>query len=226
MNVVPFIDIHTHSLNIDKETVTVQNISPESEFAAFSGCNFFSAGLHPWHLKSTEENNMLLALLQKKAKADHIVFIGEAGLDKRCATDFEEQKRIFEAQIAIAEENKKTMIIHCIRAYNEVIEMHKKMNPKMTWIFHAYNGSLEMTRQLSTENFMFSFGEYLFLKGTKAIESFKYLPLNKIFFETDENRDNVKQMYRQGAMLKKTSVEELKNAAWDNFNRINKHKIH
>jgi TatD DNase family protein len=220
MNTIPFIDIHSHLFRIDEETIAVQNISPELEFAAFSGRNFFSTGLHPWHLKLPDENNRLLAWVQEKAKVDHVIFIGEAGLDKRYATDFEEQKRVFEAQIIIAEENNKPMIIHCVKAYNEVLEIHKKMNPKMTWIFHAYNGSLEMTRQLSAENFLFSFGEILFLPGTKAIESFKYLPLNKIFFETDENRDNVKQMYRQGAMLKKISGEELKKAVWDNFNHI------
>ena len=220
MNAIPFIDIHTHLSNPDEETITVRNINPELEFAAFSGRNFFSTGLHPWHLKLTEENNRLLALVQETAKVDHVIFIGETGLDKRCTTDFEEQKRIFEAQIIIAEENNKPMIIHCVRAYNDVLEIHKKTNPKMTWIFHAYNGSLEMTRQLAAKNFMFSFGEYLFLPGTKAIESFKYLPLNKIFFETDESRDNVKQMYRQGAMLKKIPDEELKKAVWDNFSRI------
>jgi len=225
MNTVPFIDIHTHLFSLDKETITVKNISTELEFATVSGRNFFSAGLHPWHLKLPEENNQLLAFVREKAKVDKVIFIGEAGLDKRCTTDFEEQKRNFEAQIIIAEENNKPMIIHCVRAYNEVLEIHKKMNPEMTWIFHAYNGSLEMTKQLATENFMFSFGEYLFLPGTKAIESFKYLPLNKIFFETDESRDNVKQMYRQGAMLKKISVEELKKAVRDNFSNIN-HKTH
>ena len=217
---IPYIDIHTHSLNLDDETITIRNISPGLEIAAFSGRNFFSSGLHPWHLKLPEENNILLASVQAAAEINHVIFIGETGLDKRCSTDFEEQKRIFEAQIIIAEENSKPMIIHCIRAYNELLEIHKKMNPRMTWIFHAYNGSLEMTRKLAAENFMFSFGEYLFLRGAKAVESFKYLPLNKIFFETDENRDNVKQMYIHGSILKKTPVEELKKATWDNFNRI------
>ena len=220
MCAIPFIDIHTHSFNLDEETITIQNISPELEIATFSGRNFFSTGFHPWHLKLPEENNKLLDLVQEKAKIDNVIFIGEAGLDKRCTTDFEEQKRVFEAQIIIAEENNKPMIIHCVKAYNEIIEIHRKMNPKMTWVFHAYNGSLEMTRQLATENFMFSFGEYLFLPGVKAIESFKYLPLNKIFFETDESRDNVKQMYKQGSMLKKISGDEFKKVVWDNFNQI------
>jgi TatD DNase family protein len=220
MNSIPYIDIHTHLSLQEKEIIIVQNINPGEKFAEFSGRNFFSVGLHPWHLKSTEINNGLLTLVEEAVKFDHVIFVGEAGLDKRCATDFEEQKRVFEAQVIIAEENNMPLIIHCVRAYNEILEIHKKMKPEMTWIFHGYNGSLEMTRQLASENFLFSFGEILFLPGTKAIESFKYLPLNKIFFETDENNDHVEQMYRQGAMLKKMTVEEIKKATWDNFNRI------
>jgi TatD DNase family protein len=220
MNSIPYIDIHTHLSLPEKEIITVQNINPGEKFAEFSGLNFFSVGLHPWYLQSFEENNGLLALVEEAVELDHVIFVGEAGLDKRCTTDFEEQKRVFEAQVIIAEENRMPLIIHCVRAYNEILEIHKKMKPEMTWIFHGYNGSLEMTRQLASENFLFSFGEILFLPGTKAIESFKYLPLNKIFFETDENNDHVEQMYRQGAMLKKMPVEEIKKATWDNFNRI------
>jgi TatD DNase family protein len=220
MNDIYFVDIHTHSCNIDEEIIAVRNISLELEFKTLSTSNFFSAGLHPWHIKLPEDSNVLLSLVREKTKIDHVIFVGETGLDKRCTTDFEEQKRIFEAQAIIAEENNKPMIIHCIRAYNEILAVYKKLHPQMTWIFHAYNGSIEMTRQFAAENFMFSFGEYLFLPGTKAIESFKYLPLNKIFFETDESCESVKQMYKQGALLKKISDNELKKAVWHNFNRI------
>lgn len=219
MNTIPFIDIHTHLCNRDEETIAVHNMNPELEVKNLSGRNFFSAGLHPWYIKLPEENNMLLLLVKEKTKTDHVIFVGEAGLDKRCATDFEEQKRVFEVQAVTAEENNRPMIIHCIRAYNEILKIYKKLNSKMTWIFHAYNGNIEMTRQLVTENFMFSFGEYLFLPGTKAIESFKFLPINKIFFETDESLDNVKNMYKQGATIKNISDKELKKAVWDNFNR-------
>ncbi len=220
MNPIPFIDLHTHLFRTENETITVQNIYPGEGFAAFSGRNFYSVGLHPWHIKSEDENNLLLAQVEEAVEFDHVIFVGEAGLDKRCGTDFEEQKRVFEAQVIIAEECNRPLIIHCVRAYNEVMEIHKKMKPKMTWIFHSYNGSIELTKQLATENFLFSFGEVLFLPGTKAIESFRHLPINKIFFETDEYDGEVEHMYRQGATLKNIPEEEFKMAVWDNFNRI------
>jgi TatD DNase family protein len=70
------------------------------------------------------------------------------------------------------------------------------------------------------EEYFFRLVKIYSMKIQNPIESLKYLPMEKIFFETDENNDNVEQMYRQGAMLKKMPVEEIKKATWDNFNRI------
>lgn len=220
MRSIPFVDIHTHLSRTEKEAITVQNIFPGEGFAAFSGRNFYSVGLHPWHIKTPGENNKMLAQVEDALGFDHVIFVGEAGLDKRGKTCFEEQKRVFEAQAFMAEEYRKPLIVHCVKAYNEVMEAHKKMAPKMTWIFHGYNGSVEMTRQLATRDFLFSFGDILFLPGAKAIESYKILPLNKIFFETDEYDGVVGQMYKQGARLKNIPEEEIVMAVWDNFNRI------
>lgn len=225
MNPIPYIDIHTHPFRLETVTVVVQNIFPGEGFAAFSGRNFYSVGLHPWHIKTPEENDNLLQQVKEALDFDHVIFVGECGLDKRTETSFEEQKRVFEAQVVLSEEFQKPLIIHCVRAYNDVLEIHRKMKPVQTWIFHGYNGSVELTRQLASGNFMFSFGDALFMQGTKAIESFRYLPFHKLFFETDEYDGEVEHIYRQGATLKAVSEEDLKNAVWNNFNRIENNLI-
>lgn len=220
MHEIPFIDIHSHSFRPERETITVQNIFPGEGFAAFSGRNFYSIGLHPWHIKTPKENNEMLLQVEEALEFDYVIFVGETGLDKRTDTDFKEQKRVFEAQAIIAEEFQRPLIIHCVKAYNEILEIHSRIKPYMTWIFHGYNGSVEMTRQIANQNFLFSFGEILFLPGTKAIDSFKILPLNKIFFETDEYEGGVEHMYKQGARLKNIPEKEIAMAVWDNFNRV------
>ncbi len=220
MQSIPYVDIHTHLPRAEKETITVQNIFPGEGLAAFSGRNFYSVGLHPWHIKTPRGNDKMLAQVEEALELDHVIFVGEAGLDKRSKTSFKEQGRVFEAQAFMAEEYRKPLIVHCVKAYSEVLEVHEKMSPKMTWIFHGYNGSIEITRQLAARNFLFSFGSALFLPGAKAIGSFKILPLNKIFFETDEHEGEVWHMYNQGACLKSIPEEEIAMAVWDNFNRI------
>lgn len=220
MNLIPYIDIHTHPVHNETNTVTVQNIYPGDGFAAFNGRNFYSVGLHPWHISTKEKNNQALQMVEEALEFDHVILVGEVGLDKLVQNDFKEQQRVFEAQAFIAEEYQYPLIIHCIKAFNEVVELRKKMNPAMPWILHGYNGSLELTKQLVRSDFLFSFGESLFNRKSKGFESFKYLPLETLFFETDESGQNVERFYAEGAKLKAISEDVLKNAVWKNFNRI------
>ena len=90
----------------------------------------------------------------------------------------------------------------------------------MPWILHGYNGNIQLTKQLEKPGILFSFGLNIFDLKAKVIESFRHLPLEKIFFETDEMEDDVEVIYKQGAYLKEVSIDILKNAAWDNFNQI------
>jgi len=220
MRRIPFVNIHRHSFRREKQTITVNNIYPGEGFAAFNGRNFYSVGLHPWHIKSHDENNEMLVMVEEALDFEHVLYIGEAGLDKVVKTDFVEQNRIFEAQAFMAEEFGKPLIIHCVRAYNEVLQLHKKMHPEMKWILHGYNGNVETTKQLERRGIVFSFGENLFSSDSKAVESFLYLTIDKIFLETDEYKGGVKDIYEKGAQLKNMPLEDLKKAIWDNFNKI------
>ncbi len=67
---------------------------------------------------------------------------------------------------------------------------------------------------------LFSFGTILFKSNAKAIDSFKFLPRDKIFFETDNSENNIETVYRKGASVKGIKTEELKEQVWENFNRI------
>ena len=217
---VPFIDIHTHPNRIESETIIVRNIYPGDSFSEFSGRNFYSIGLHPWHLKSADENNEMLQKTEDALEFDHVCFVGECGLDKKVAVDFEEQIRIFKAQVFIAEKFKRPVIIHCVKAYNDIFELHKKLHPEMPWIMHGYNGNVQITQQLAQHGILFSFGKSLLNEKSKSIESLKYLPMEKIFFETDEYKGDVAQIYERAAILKNVSLDILKTEVWNNFHRI------
>lgn len=220
MKPVPFIDIHTHPNRIESDTIIVQNIFPGDGFAAFSGRNFYSVGLHPWHLKTPQENNEMMSMVEDALEFDHVCFVGECGLDKKIDVNFDEQLRVFKAQAIIAEEFKRPLIIHCVKAYNEVLELHQKLHPEMWWIMHGYRGNVETTKQMGKRGIMFSFGKSLFQENSKSIESLKCLPMEKIFFETDEFDKDVDKIYERAALLKNVSIDILKHEVWNNFNRI------
>ena len=153
----PYIDIHTHNREVPENTITVRNLSPGENIPVFQGKNFYSMGLHPWKVISEEEDNRQLLMVEDALELDHVIFAGECGLDKRSEAGFQEQIRAFRAQAFMAEEYEKPLIIHCVKAWNEMMELHKEINPAVPWIFHGYNGSIELTRQLSEKNILFSF---------------------------------------------------------------------
>ena len=198
--------------------MSVKNIFPGQDLAAFTGRNFYSVGLHPWYIGSRAENNEKLSLIEEALELDHVILVGECGLDRISDTSFNEQQHVFEAQAFMAEEHEMPLIIHCVKAYNEVIALHNKLHPLQPWILHGYSGNIEITRQLAERNIFFSFGEILFMNEAKAIESFQILPVQRIFFETDEYSGGIEEIYKKGAELKNMPVDHLKQNIWNNFN--------
>ncbi len=217
---LPYIDIHSHHKQDGKDLVKVVNLFPGEDIPVFTGKNFYSVGLHPWKIKTKQENNSFLQMMEDALEFDHVLFAGECGLDKITATDFEEQKRVFLAQAIMADEYQKPLIIHCVRAYNEILELYNSQHPSVPWILHGYSGSREMTEQLSKKQFYFSFGKLLFKENTKAIDSFSALPLERIFIETDEFKGSVEEIYARAAEIKNISVQDMKKAVWTSFNQL------
>lgn len=220
MTAIPFINVHTHRASADKKTVEVINLFPGEPIPEFTGKNYYSVGLHPWKLGSREENDAQLDIMQEMLSHDFVIFTGECGLDKLSKNNFAEQIRVFRKQAMMAEEGHKPLIIHCVRAYNEIVEIYQDMQPTVTWIFHGYTGNPEMSAQLSGKNFLFSFGQILFNNKARAVESFKNLPLNKILLETDEYDGHISALYDMAAELRQIPLEKLKIAIWENFIRM------
>lgn len=96
---------------------------------------YYSAGIHPWY--ASED---LFNTLQTIAIQSNIVAIGEAGLDKLTHTPWELQKKLFLDQIDLAENLKKPLIIHCVKAWPELIAIHKTSRPSVPWIIHGFRG--------------------------------------------------------------------------------------
>ena len=99
---------------------------------------FYSLGIHPWFIdneKLTEE----LEFIESKKEDFYFLAIGECGLDKLTSTNFDLQIKVFRQQIELAIHLKKPLIIHCVRAYQEVIAILKDYHLTIPIIFHGFN---------------------------------------------------------------------------------------
>ena len=110
-----FINTHTHKQLFDAKIELVNlNIS------ALEKPNNYSYGIHPWQI-DTNGYQLELKLLEQKAHEKKCLAIGECGLDKLSSVDFLLQQQVFVEQIKIANRIKKPLIIHCVKAFNELL---------------------------------------------------------------------------------------------------------
>ena len=213
-----FINIHSHRKPQSEEEWVLRNAFHVLDEHKISKLNYaVSVGLHPWHINADFEQN--IAHIESLLHLNNVLALGEIGLDRAIDTDFELQKHIFEIQLKLAEQYKKPVIVHAVRAYSDLMPYLKKT--KIPFILHQYRGNEIQTKQLvPLENVFFSFGKDLIKKTEKAVTTFKEIPLNKIFLETDVTNHDIRDVYRKASELKKNSVEDLKHRIYQNFTEL------
>lgn len=184
------IDIHTHR---PTEAVTIRTV-----------------GVHPWHAAECS-----LPSAEEIMKADAV---GEIGLDKACGVDFEMQRALFVKQLELAERFEKPVVLHCVRAFEEVMTLLERHTLRAV-LFHGFIGSREQAERAVKKGYYLSFGART--EGSnKTIEALRETPLERLFVETDEADTTIEAMYLTIARLRGITTAELEQATAENYKRI------
>ncbi|MBN2273439.1 MAG: TatD family hydrolase [Bacteroidales bacterium] len=217
----PYIDIHTHTYYAFENARLLLNVFPEEAEKFMHQC-YYSVGLHPWyvHTESLEKN---LKWVEEQSENSLVLAVGEIGFDKIIDVPWKEQAYAFERQLDLAEKLSKPVIIHCVKAYNELIVYRNKSNQKIPWIFHWFNAGIEIAHELIRRNCYLSFGHMLFKENSRAFRSFAEIPLSSLFLETDDTGYTIKEIYDRAAMLKGISLSSLAKSVGDNFTKCFSH---
>jgi len=210
-----YIDIHTHTYYKNDDVVILQNVFP-TQGDQLGREAYFSIGLHPWHVENSNVEKELGWVSENSLRKD-VIAIGETGLDKAITCPWEDQLNVFLKQLAIAQEIRKPLIVHCVRSYSEILEYRKKSDMTIPWIFHWFSGSPQTAEQLTRKNCYLSFGHMLFNDRSKAYSSFVSLHPSRIFFETDDAGYNIFEVYEKAAQIKKMKTEDFVNIVSSNF---------
>lgn len=140
-------DVHTHR----RGPGMITSVEPGEDTA---GAERLSVGIHPWHADTGDIDAVrTLALTDPR-----VVAIGECGLDRFRGPSPDIQQQVFEKHILLSEELRLPLIIHCVRAYNDILALHKKHNPAQPWIIHGFRGKPELARQLVRQSLYLSLG--------------------------------------------------------------------
>ena len=163
---------------------------------------------------------------------------GQETRDMEQATRYkEEQKKLFAAQIQIAREVKKPLMIHCRNAFPDLISMLSDSRSALRasrclGLIHFFTGTPDDARALLDLGYSFTFGGVITFSRDYD-EVIKTIPVDRILSETDapyvapapyRGKRNepayVVEVVKKLAESKNISVEQMADQIWANARRI------
>lgn len=189
------VNIHTHHPKSGERTIS-------------------TLGIHPYDAEGVTTDS-IFAIERTALEYDAI---GEIGLDYSANINKEAQILLFKAQLEVARHLNKGVVIHCVKAFEEVMNILSRYNLPFV-IFHGFIGSPEQALRAAARGYYLSFGHRTF-RSPKSIEALKVTPANLLFFETDDSTINIEQIYRQVSEVLGIPEPMLECVTNENFERI------
>ena len=145
-------------------------------------------GIHPWYLANALPNweSSLESLLQQNP----IAWVGECGIDRLKNPDTASQIGIFKRHIELAKKYHRPLIIHAVKADNEMAELFGEL-PQRT-ILHSFTGSAEWGKNIQKHGFYLGLN-FSILRKPNAAEILQTLNLRQILLETDGPYQNLER---------------------------------
>jgi len=113
----------------------------------------WSAGLHPHEASEWPDQSDAIADLAARADA-----LGECGLDYyRNLSPVDHQRQAFGAQLALASDLEKPIIIHCRDAFSDVYDMLEDAALGENAVLHCWTGGPKWTKRFDSLGVTFSF---------------------------------------------------------------------
>ena len=211
-----YIDIHTHNPSKEEGVLKIQNIYLSDDVKSES---FFSVGLHPWHIS---ENNLdVSSELNLIGDNKKLLAIGEIGFDKNIDVPISQQGVFLHEQLIFAEQNNLPVIMHVVKAFNEIIEIKSQWCYSQPWIIHGFNKKVELAKQLIDKGFYLSFGASVMNENSNLVEVLRSIDISMVFIETDDQTNyGIKEIYKRISEILEMPLDELKTQIEQNFKKV------
>ncbi|WP_116787585.1 TatD family hydrolase [Flavobacterium psychrotrophum] len=207
-------NLHTHNYTDNSDVLEVVNRYPYEAVDV----PYFSTGIHPWYI-DTDNVEEHLNIVEHCLQQPNCLALGECGLDKRIEIPLDVQVAIFEKQLLLAKKYQKPVILHLVAAFQELIEIKKRLNVDMPMIVHGFSKNAQVAKQLLDNGFYLSFGKYL-LRNPELSEVFAGVPDDRFFLETDTIEEGITEVYAKASAAKNIDIELLKDIVSTNFKTV------
>lgn len=160
------LDCHTHSHEVNGLAIRSLTYEEWSGGVTIQEGQLYSIGLHPWSLPLAERLTDLIDQMRSLlASVPQIVAVGECGIDKvRSNASLAEQRTWLEAQIRLACQLHRPILLHTVRAWSETIEIRRELaqefDPLPPMVLHGFRAKGEVARMMLRQGFAFSFGRH------------------------------------------------------------------
>ena len=155
--------------------------------------------------------------------------VGEVGLDYSMGENPNEQKKLFEKMISLAEKLRKPIIIHSRKAESDCIDILKSSKLKKI-VMHCFCGKKALVKRI-IDNGWYLTAPTSIVRSTQFQENALMVPITQLFAETDapylspfKDRRNepafVRESYKKIAEIKGMELSEVTNNIWMNWQRV------
>lgn len=161
---------------------------------------YYTVGLHPWAIESymtaadqsieatcfSLDTQLTKALHSNEGDNGQAVAVGECGLDRQLDIALELQIAFLRLQIGAANTHNKPIILHCVKAHNEMLQLLKACPPQCGGVLHAFSGSYEMAMQYWRRGIRLGVGGVItYSRAKQSREAILRMPLEALLLETD-----------------------------------------
>ena len=206
------IDIHSHHLANDKQSNRLKFV-----------VGVHSLGIHHWELEmisDQQELNDRFNLL-KNFMNSKILAIGECGIDRKrqsLTKKFDWQMNLFSQHLKWAQMTKRPLIVHCVGSSSDILSLLKSHQFDGKILIHDFNDNFEVAKKFLDYDCYFSTGKKLFNDKTTLFKSLSLIPIDRLFFETDDQTEfSINSIYQQASLVLNKSVEFLEDQTMKNL---------
>ena len=160
------LDCHTHSHEVNGPAIRSLTYEEWSGGVTIGEEQLYSIGLHPSSLPLAERLSDLIDQMRSLlATVPKIVAVGECGIDKvRSNASLAEQQAWLEAQMRLACQLHRPILLHTVRAWSETIEIRRELAQEFDqlppMVLHGFRARGEVAQMMLSQGFALSFGRH------------------------------------------------------------------
>lgn len=210
-----YIDFHNHAqMPYDEKVISIPSYRMGVDTVSPYIPNIW-IGIHPYDCDIEIDFNSQISPI-----INSVVGIGEIGLDYYYnSSNIERQNNIFVEQLNFAIAGNLPITIHCVRGYNRLLEILKSYKTLPKIVLHSFISSPEMAKQFLELGCYLSFSAASFA-SRKTVEVMRCAPLERIFLESDQEKIDIKELYKLFSQYREQSIEQIKDILYNNFKTV------